>query len=95
MDEKVLHRGNEFLIKPGRGKYAYVKYHISGGALYIDSTFVPEEYRGRGLAEILTKAAIEHARQSSLKIVPVCSYAKRYFEMHPEYKNLIVEQRLE
>ena len=77
MAEKVQRKCNDFLIRLARGKYAYVKYHISDGTLYIDSTFVPEEYRGRSLAETLVKAAIEHARQNNLKIVPVCSYAKR------------------
>ena len=89
MAEKVQHTGNEFLIRLARGKYAYVEYHVSAGALYIDSTFVPGEHRGRGLAETLAKAAIEYARQNNLKIVPVCSYIKRYLEAHPEYKNLI------
>jgi hypothetical protein len=87
MAEKVQHKSNEFLIGLG-GKYAYVKYHISDGTLYIDSTFVPEEHRGRGLAETLAKAVIEHARQNNLKIVPICSYAKLYFERHPEYRSL-------
>jgi len=91
MVEKVLHRGNKFLIRLARGKYAYLKYHITDGVLYIDSTFVPEEYRGGGLAETLTKAAIEHARQNNLKIVPVCSYAQRYFERHTEHKDLLAE----
>ena len=89
MAEKVQHKGNEFSIRLEAGKYAYVKYHLGEGSLYIDSTFVPEEHRGRGLAETLTKAVIEHAIEKNLKIVPVCSYAKRYLETHPEYKNLI------
>jgi hypothetical protein len=89
MDEKVMHEGNKFLIRIGAGKYAYVEYHVDGGVTYIDSTFVPEEYRGQGLAEKLVKAAIEHAKQNKLKIVPICSYAKRYLDKHPEYRDLL------
>lgn len=89
MAENVQHRGSEFLIRLEAGKYARVKYHVSRGALYIDSTFVPEEYRGRGLAESMMKAVAEYAKQQRLKIVPVCSYAKRYFETHPEYQSLL------
>jgi len=91
MAEKVQHKGNEFLIRLEAGKYAYVKYHLGEGSLYIDSTFVPEEYRGRGLAETMMKAVAEYAKQPRLEIVPVCSYAKLYFEKHPEYKNLLAE----
>lgn len=91
MAVKVERRGNEFFIRLGAGKYAYLKYHLDEGRLYIDSTFVPEEYRGGGLAETLTKAVIEHARQNNLKIVPICSYAQRYFEVHTEHKDLLAE----
>jgi len=89
MDEKVRHTGEQFLIRLAKGKYAHLEYHISADALYIDSTFVPEEYRGRGLADTLMKAAIEHAKDNKLKIVPVCSYAELFFERHPEYQNLL------
>jgi len=91
MAEKVEHIREQFLIRLAKGKYAHLEYHISADALYIDSTFVPEDYRGGGLAEVLTKATIEHARQNNLKIVPVCSYAKRYFEVHTEHRDLLVE----
>ena len=91
MVKKVDHRGNKFLIRLEAGKYAYLGYHTSGNVLYIDSTFVPEEYRGGDLAETLTKAVVEHARQKGLKIVPVCSYAQRYFEVHMEHKDLLAE----
>jgi len=89
MDRELLHRSDEFLIRLDAGKYAYVKYHVSGGAMYIDSTFVPDEYRGQGLAETLVKAALNYAAENKLKVVPVCSYAKRYIEKHPEHRNLL------
>jgi hypothetical protein len=89
MAEEVRHTGEQFLIRLAKGKYAHLEYHISADALYIDSTFVPEEYRGRGLADTLTKAAIEYAKEKGLKIVPVCSYAKLFFERHLEYQNLL------
>ncbi len=89
--ERVERRSNEFLIRLDAGKYAYIKYHLGANALHIDSTFVPDEHRGRGLAETLLRAVTEYARRNNLKIVPVCSYAKRYFEMHREHENLLVK----
>ena len=86
---EVRRTDEQFLIRLAKGKYAYLEYHVSADALYIDSTFVPEEYRGRGLADTLMKAAIEHAKDNKLKIVPVCSYAELFFERHPEYQNLL------
>ena len=89
MSEEVRRTADKFLIRLGPGKYAYLKYHLEGGTMYIDATFTPKEYRGRGLAAELTKAAIEYARENSLKIVPNCSYAKDYFEKHPEYRDIL------
>ncbi len=89
MSGGVKRRPHEFVIRLGPGKYAYLKYRVNQNGLYIDSTFTPEEYRDRGLARKLTEAAIEYARQNSLKIVPNCSYAERYFGKHPEYRDLL------
>ncbi|MDI6819768.1 MAG: GNAT family N-acetyltransferase [Candidatus Hodarchaeaceae archaeon] len=67
----------------------YLKYRVSGNLLFIDATFTPEGHRGRGLAERLTRAAIAYAQRNALKIVPNCSYARGYFERHPEYLGLL------
>ena len=89
MPEEVKRTADKFLIRLAPGKYAYIKYRLKGGTMYIDATFTPNEYRGRGLAAELTKAAIEYARENMLKIVPNCSYAKDYFEKHPEYRDIL------
>jgi predicted GNAT family acetyltransferase len=52
-------------------------------------TFVPGELRGRGLAEQLVRAALEHARAEKLRVVPACSYVAKYIERHPEYRALL------
>jgi len=91
MSEVVRRAADKFLIRMAPGKYAYLKYHLKWGAMYIDATFTPNEYRGRGLAAELTKAAIEYARENALKIVPNCSYAAGYFEKHPEYRDLLAK----
>ncbi len=89
MSEEVKRAAGKFLIRLAPGKYAYIKYHLEVGTMYIDATFTPKEYRGRGLAAELTKAAIEYARENSLKIVPNCSYVKDYFKKHPEYRDIL------
>jgi len=89
MLEEVKRAADKFLVRLAPGKYAYLKYRLEGGTMYIDATFTPEEYRGRGLAAELAKAAIEYARENAFKIVPNCDYAKSYFEKHPEYHDLL------
>ena len=89
MSEEVRRAADKFLIRLAPGKYAYLKYRLEGGTMYIDAMFTPEEHRGRGLAAELTKAAIEYARENALKIAPNCSYAESYFENHLEYRDLL------
>lgn len=43
-------------------------------------TFVPPEFRGQGIAALLTTAALNWARQQQLKIYASCSYVARQLE---------------
>lgn len=43
-------------------------------------TFVPPEFRGQGIAALLTTAALEWARQQNLRIYASCSYVARQLE---------------
>lgn len=52
-------------------------------------TYVPDAGRGKGIAGLLMKAALQHARAEGLRVVPTCSYAARYFERHPEDASLL------
>jgi len=90
MPEKIKRVADKFLIRLAPGKYAYLKYRSEGGIMYIDATFTPKEYRGHGLAAKLMKVVIEYARKNGSKIMPNCSYAKSYFNKHPEYRGIVV-----
>ena len=71
---------------------AELLYKLDGKIMDLYHTFTPEELRGKGLAERLTKAAFEFAEKSKLKIRPSCSYVKDVFlKKHPEWMD-IVEQ---
>ena len=53
-------------------------------------TFVPEELRGKGLASLLVEYAAEEARKLNVKLKPVCSFTKIYFEKnYDKYKDLL------
>jgi len=72
------------------GKRAFLKYYIhERGVLMITETYTPPELRGRGMASTLTKHAFEYAKSRGLKVHPLCSFAKRYIDRHPEYSDLL------
>ena len=52
-------------------------------------TFVPPALRGRGLAGVLARHALDYAAESGFKVVPSCPYVSRYIEKHPKYAHLL------
>ncbi|MCV7410405.1 acetyltransferase [Mycobacterium florentinum] len=48
-------------------------------------TVVDPEFGGRGLATILLEEALNKARESGKRIVPVCSMVETVLKKHPEF----------
>lgn len=59
------------------------------GHIVIDHTYVPAQYRGRGVALKLLTKAVEDARAEGTKITPVCSYAVAEFRNRPEWADVL------
>ena len=55
----------------------------------IDHTYVDESLKGKGVAGKLVEAMIRKARYDEKKLVPVCPYVVKYFEKHPENKDIL------
>ena len=71
------------------GYEACLMYRQSGKELDLYHTYVPEVFRGRGVAERLCQAAFEYAKANRLTVIPSCSYiAGAYLKRHPEYEPL-------
>lgn len=43
-------------------------------------TFVPDALRGKGLAAVVTAAALEYARDNGFEVIPSCSYVEVYMK---------------
>ncbi|MCI1857069.1 MAG: N-acetyltransferase [Sporolactobacillus sp.] len=56
------------------------------GVIAIEHTSVNSAYRGRGLAAQLTQKVVEKAISEQKKILPLCSYARAFFQRKPEYR---------
>ena len=48
--------------------------------IVVTTTFVPESYRGRGIAGKLTSKLVEFADENGYKVWPLCSYTRKYLE---------------
>jgi predicted GNAT family acetyltransferase len=70
------------------GFLAVADYELVGANVVFTHTFVPGELRGRGLAEILVRAALAWARAHGRPVVPACSYVDVFMQRHPEFHAL-------
>lgn len=74
----------------GEGRLlAEVTFPTRDGVAVIDHTFVDTSLRGQGVAGQLLQAAADAVRAQGRKARPVCSYAVRWFEQHPEQADLL------
>ena len=73
-----------------QGQEAFLSYRIAGKEIDLHHTFVPEAFRGRGLAERLCQAAFEYAKAAPLTVIPSCPYISgAYLKRHAEYAPLV------
>jgi uncharacterized protein len=70
---------------------AYLNYMRGDGLLYLTHTDVPSAFAGRGYGSVLAKHALESARAAGVRVVPWCSFVRKYIERHPEYKDLVTQ----
>lgn len=79
-----------FYVEENGKKLGLMTYRKTGAKeITIDHTEVDDAAQGKGLGKEMTAAAVEYARDSGLKIVPVCSFAKKIIEETPEYQDIL------
>lgn len=71
------------------GTLSVADYRLEEGRMILTHTFVPPEMRGRGIAEKIVRAALEHAQAEKLRVVPACSYVAVFIQRNPEFAPLI------
>lgn len=72
------------------GHTAEMTYSKAGATrIIIDHTGVPDALRGKGAGQALVKRAVEDARAASIKIIPLCPFAKAQIEKHPEWQDVL------
>lgn len=71
------------------GYLSVADYELVGNVMTMTHTVVPPELRGRGIAELLVRAALADARAANLKVQPACSYVAKFIERHQEFADLL------
>lgn len=65
------------------GELATLAYQRTPSSLVLVHTDVPPPLRGRHLADVLAKAAIDAAHAEGLPFVAVCPFVRAYLRKHP------------
>lgn len=87
----IEHRYAErrFVVRAG-AREAHLAYHRRGRLLEIHTTFVPDEARGAGLAEVLCEEAFRYAEAHGHRVRPTCSYVRETFlARRPAWRRLV------
>ncbi len=69
----IDHQGAQAILQ-----YTIFNQNSGGTALDITSTYVPPEFRGKGLAEKLVRTAIAWAKEQGYELHASCWYAAKF-----------------
>lgn len=84
-DNRIVYRDDEKI-------YAEVTFpKVEGNIVDINHTFVDESLRGKGIAGMLMYMVAMDLKNSNRVAKLSCSFAVKWFDMHPEYKALVVD----
>ena len=69
------------------GHEAHVTYQPAGDQTFdFQHTYVPEELRGRHVAEDLVRHALDETLRRGYQFIPTCPFVRHFVERHPEYR---------
>lgn len=57
--------------------------------MIIDHTEVYAEFNGKGVGKVLVNAAVDYARETGIKITPLCPFAKAVFDKTPAFADVL------
>lgn len=82
--------GGNFLMDDNGKQIGLMHYLLAGPhKMVIDHTQVDAAYEGKGFGKDLVKAGVDYAREHELKILPLCPFAKRVFDITPAFADVL------
>lgn len=82
-------KGRFVITENGRELAEMTYVHAGPGKFIIDHTEVFSGAEGRGLGKVLVSAAVDWARESGQKVVPLCPFAGKVMTGKPDYADVL------
>jgi uncharacterized protein len=93
MDEvqlKINDKNGLFYIDVNGKREAMMTFVFAGeDKIIIDHTEVNLGNEGKGFGKKMVAKAVEFAREKSIKIIPLCPFAKSVFDKTPEFRDVL------
>jgi predicted GNAT family acetyltransferase len=84
IEREELNGANEFVLRVDGERLGFLEYtRPEVGVMRIEYVEVAPELRGSGLGHQLVEKAVAFARDASLRVVPICSYARAVIQRDP------------
>ena len=93
---KVTHNEGEHTFEVWiDGHLSKLDYIQDANNFVITHVGVYPEHRGQGVAGKIVEAGLQYARENSLRVIPMCSYAAAYIRRNPKHLELTDQERSE
>lgn len=84
IEREALNGVDEFVLRLDGERFGFLEFtRTDAGVLRIEYVEVDEDLRGSGLGLQLVQKAVAFAKDSGLKVVPICGYARAVMERDP------------
>jgi len=83
--------GRYVAFNAGGDEMGWLGYRKEKGALVIWTTRTQPEFRGKGVADALTRYAVDKAVAKEMPISPVCWYASEWMHRNPKYLKYVTD----
>jgi uncharacterized protein len=71
----------------------FVKYRRGRGEIEFTHAEIDPAFEGRGFGSTLARSVLDTARAQNLAVVPSCPFMSGWIGKHPEYADLVPEER--
>jgi len=83
---------SRFEVMLGGVEAGIAEYRLRQGEIVFTHTEIYPEFRGGRLAIDLAVFALDAARARGLRVVPACSFFRRFIHSHAQYQDLLAER---